>query len=73
MAGMKTNAQNTGASTHGSRPQSAIKKKSTGISPNSKAAKHLHILNSGTNAAGRQTSTKPSSKAYVAAAPHHHH
>ena len=30
----------------GSRPQSAIKKKSNGISPNSKAAKQLHLINS---------------------------
>jgi hypothetical protein len=33
----------------GSRPQSAIKKKSNGISPNSKAAKQLHLMNSGIN------------------------
>ena len=37
--------QNTGGSMEGSRPQSAIKKKSNGISPNSKA-KQLHLINS---------------------------
>jgi hypothetical protein len=31
----------------GSRPQSAIKKKSTGISPNSKTNKQNHIVGSG--------------------------
>lgn len=42
---------------HDSRPCSAIKKKSSGISPNSKVGvgKSLHILNSG----NRQTSSKP--------------
>jgi hypothetical protein len=38
--------QNTVGSMEGSRPQSAIKKKSNGISPNSKAAKQLHLMNS---------------------------
>jgi hypothetical protein len=53
----------------GSRPQSAIKKKSTGISPNSKGNKQLHLINSGGNnqGLGRVTSngkTASTGKAY---------
>jgi hypothetical protein len=56
--------QNTVGSMEGSRPQSAIKKKSNGISPNSKAAKQLHLMNSvavqrATNNAKQAQSGKP--------------
>lgn len=40
----------------GSRPQSAIKKKSTGISPNSKTNKQNHLVNSGGQGMARVTS-----------------
>lgn len=39
--------ENTVGSNNGSRPCSAIKKKSTGISPNSKAVKQLNLISGG--------------------------
>lgn len=50
----------------GSRPQSAIKKKSNGISPNSKANKQLNLLQSGSgmNRVTSNGKTGSSGKAY---------